>query len=59
MSDIHKTFIEHPVLVYRPEIDKWDGPFFLLDVCEEVVMGLASKRETTFRSTVVKPYETD
>lgn len=58
VTDIHKTPISAPVLVYRPEKDKWEGPYSLLEINGENIIVLVAKGPTKFRSTVVKPYLT-
>lgn len=56
VTDIHKCPIGSPVLVYRPEKDKWEGPYSILDLKGEDVFVLTSKGAQKFRSTVVKPF---
>lgn len=60
VSDIHATPIGHPVLVYRPEKDRWEGSFSLLAIRGEDVVVLLPPPSgpTKFRSTVVKPFLT-
>lgn len=56
VTEIHKTPIGAPVLIYRPEKDKWEGPYSLLEINGEDVIALLPKGPTKFRSTVVKPF---
>lgn len=58
VTDIHKTPIGAPVLVYRPKTDKWEGPYSILEINGEDIIVLLPKGPTKFRSTVVKPYLT-
>lgn len=55
-TDINNSPIGSHVLVYRPEIDKWNGPFALLDMQGEACTILLPSGPTQFRSTVVKRY---
>lgn len=60
-SDIHSAPIDSHVLVYRPEIDKWDGPFSLLDIQGETCTVLLPPPSgpKQFRTTVVKRFIPD
>lgn len=56
VTNIQKTPTGFPVLVYRPQLDRWDGPYCLLDIKGEylTVMLLPTSGPAEFRSTVVK-----
>lgn len=56
VTDIHTTLRGAPVLVYRPEQNRWDGPYSLFELRDEDVIVLTSKEAQNIRSTVVKPY---
>lgn len=32
VTDVHQVPIGSKVLVYRPELDQWDGPYDILDI---------------------------
>lgn len=61
VSEIYQTPIGSPVLVYRPEKDKWEGPYSLLELRGEdaIVLLPHPSGPTKFRTTVVKPYIVD
>lgn len=59
VTDIHTTPIGAPVLIYRPEKDKWEGPFSILDIQGEDITVLMPKGPAKFRSTVLKPFLTE
>lgn len=60
-SDIHSAPIDSHVLVYRPELDKWDGPFMLLEIQGEACTVLLPPPSgpKQFRTTVVKRFIPD
>lgn len=53
---IQKAFVDCPVLVYRPHVNRWDGHYSLLDMNgEDVTVLLPPPSELTkFRTNVVK-----
>lgn len=57
-SDIHSAPLDSHVLVYRPELDRWDGPWTLLDIQGETCTVLLPPPSgpTKFRTTVVKRF---
>lgn len=61
VSHIHQTPIGAPDLVYRPEKDRWESPYSLLDLKGEDAIILLPHPSglTKFRTTVVKPYIVD
>lgn len=56
---IHGTPVGAPMLVYRPEVGKWEVLFSLPEVCGEEDMVLASKGTQKFCRRVVKRYFVD
>lgn len=58
---IHSRPIGSPILVYLPEKDMWEGPFFFLDLHDEdaTVQLPPPLYLTKFRTNLVKPYLTD
>lgn len=52
---MHNTPIGAPVLVYRPEKDKRDGPYSLLDICGEDVTVPIPEGDAKFINMVLKP----
>ena len=60
-SDLHSAPLDSHVLVYRPELDKWEGPWPLLDIQGETCTVLLPPPSgpTPFRSTVVKRFISD
>lgn len=58
VTDIHKTTIGSPILVCRPDKDRWEGLYYRLEINDEDVIVLLPKGPTRFRSTVVKSFLT-
>lgn len=60
-SEIHIAPIESHILVYRQEIDKWEGPWTLLEIqggtCTVIITPPPAHRN--FRTTVVNSYIVD
>lgn len=59
--DIQNAPIGLPVLIYRPEKDKWEGPYSLLELRGEdaIILLPPPSGPTKFRTTVVKPFLTE
>lgn len=55
VTDIHQVPIGSKVLVYRPQLERWDGPFDILGIDGEDVKGLLPPPAgpSKFKSTVV------
>lgn len=58
VSNTDKALIGSPVLLYRPNLNKWDGPFSLLERIGEVatVFLPPPSEPTKLRTTVMKPF---
>lgn len=58
VTNIDQVLIGSKVLVYRPELDQWDGSHDILRINGEdvTVLLLPPAGPSKFRSTVAKPY---
>lgn len=55
-NDVWKDNIGSHVLVYRPEIENWDGTFALIDIKGETSTIIITHLPISFRTTVIKRY---
>ncbi len=59
MTEVLKLPLRSFAGVFRPEADKWEGPFKLLAVSGEtctLLVPTSRRGSSEFRTTVVKPY---
>eukprot|EP00171_Calliarthron_tuberculosum_P004960 IDg4960t1 len=56
VTAVHNLPLGSPVLVYRPKLDKYDGPFKLLSLDGETMTVLTPRGLSQFRTTVCKPF---